>query len=193
MDADPYCWPGTTCLKNKLGLMDTGELAVVEARIVAVRDVQVARMTIPGDFNLDHLRKFHRTLFEDVYDWAGETRRVDIAKQDSRFCHWRYVDDEVSAVLAHLDRDGHLLGLKRDVFIESLAHYYGELNARHPFREGNGRALRAFLRQLAAAAGYQLDWSELRPEDNIRACRENLLTADITSLVAALEPVVRRM
>lgn len=92
-----------------------------------------------------------------------------------------------------LDREGFLLGLNRETFIDSLAHYYGELNVCHPFREGNGRAIRAFLRQLGAAAGYLLDWSELNEADNIEACRVHLNSTDPGLLVAVLTPVVRRL
>jgi cell filamentation protein len=180
-------------LRNKLQLTDVDQLSAVEARIVSAREVEVARDTIPGDFNLDHLRAFHRALFRDVYDWAGDTRAVDIAKGDSQFCHWRYIDEEVSAVLAELTNDGHLIGYNQTTFVKSLAYYYGELNARHPFREGNGRSIRAFLRQLGAAAGFYLDWSELSKNDNIQACRENLLTTDTKRLESVLGPVVRRM
>ncbi|MGW4461480.1 Fic/DOC family protein [Micromonospora sp. NPDC004704] len=86
---DPYCWPGTSCLKNVLGIRDAEQLALLEARLVSVRDVEIARKTIPGDFNLEHLKAFHRALFGDLYERAGETRTVDITKADSRFCHWR--------------------------------------------------------------------------------------------------------
>ena len=76
--------------------------------------------------------------------------------------------------------------------MDALARYYGELNVLHPFREGNGRTSRAFLRQLAAAAGYQLDWSELSSEANIEACRLHLQTDDLAGLIEVLRPVVRR-
>jgi cell filamentation protein len=165
----------------------------LEARIVGIRSAEVAQNTIPGDYNLAHLKAFHYALFSDVYDWAGETRTVDIAKAGSQFCHWRFVDDEVSAVLAELAGDGHLIGFNQPAFVQTLAHYYGELNARHPFREGNGRALRAFLRQLSAGAGFHLDWTELSESGNVEACRENLLTADTKLLVEVLRPVVRRI
>lgn len=99
----------------------------------------------------------------------------------------------MGTVLTRLSEDGFLLGLKRESFVESLAHYYGELNVCHPFREGNGRTLRAFLRQLGAAAGYLLDWSELNAADNIAACVQHLNTDKADLLVAVLNPVVRRI
>ncbi|GAA0555088.1 hypothetical protein GCM10010172_42160 [Paractinoplanes ferrugineus] len=78
------------------------------------------------------------------------------------------MDDRVGAVLSELAEEGYLVGLDRETLLSSLAHFYGELNSMHPFHEGNGRALRAFLRQLSAAAGFQLDWSELSKAENAR-------------------------
>ncbi|NGM14495.1 Fic/DOC family protein [Verrucosispora sioxanthis] len=192
-ETDPYCWPDTDCLKNNLGITDAKQLAEIEARLASIREVQALRMIIPGNYGLEHLQAFHRHIFSDVYPWAGQTRTVDISKPGARFCHWRYIDDQVSAILSRLDEDGFLLGLHRDAFIEALAHYYGELNVCHPFREGNGRTIRAFLRQLAAAAGYLLDWSELNAEANIAACHQHLATTDLSGLIAVLRPVVRRL
>ncbi|WP_433386586.1 Fic/DOC family protein [Micromonospora sp. KLBMP9576] len=190
--ADPYCWPDSDCLQNKLGITDPDQLREVEFRLVSVREIQAARLIIPGGYGLEHLQTF-RHLFSDLYPWAGQSRTVDISKPGARFCHWPYIDDQVSAILSRLVEDGYLLGLRQEVFVEALAHYYGELNVCHPFREGNGRTIRAFLRQLAAAAGYLLDWSELNPATNIEACRTHLATADISLLVTALRPVVRRL
>ena len=191
--SDPYLIAGTECLANKLGITDSARLSELEFRIVSVRDVQASRVSIPGGYGLAHLQQFHHFLFQDLYDWAGLTRTVDISKPGARFCHWRYVDDEVGAVLSELEDEEYLIGLKRQVFVERLAHYYGELNVRHPFREGNGRTLRAFLRQLSAAAGYQLDWSELSKAKNIEACRAHLNTADTAMLVTVLGPIVSRL
>jgi cell filamentation protein len=189
---DPYAWADSECLANKLGILDSEVLQQVEARLASIRDVQASRMTIPGNYGLAHLQKFHRVLFGDVYEWAGQTRSVDISKPGARFCHWRYIEDQVSATLGPLAAEGYLVGYNQEAFLRSLAHYYGELNVRHPFREGNGRTVRAFLRQLAAAAGYQLDWSELSRSENVEACRAHLMSADTSRLISVLRPVVRR-
>jgi cell filamentation protein len=192
MADDPYSWPDTDCLVNKLGLTDSASLLQAEARLVSIRDVQASRTILPGNYGLAHLQKFHRVLFGDVYEWAGRTRTVDISKPGARFCHWRFIDDQVAATLGPLAEEGYLAGYNHESFVASLAHYYGELNACHPFREGNGRTIRAFLRQLGAAAGYQLDWSELSKGANIEACRVHLISADPSRLVEVLRPVVRR-
>lgn len=187
---DPYCLPNG-CLRNKLNITDPEKLAVVEARIVSVRDVQLAVQSLPGEYNLEHYLRFHHSLFRDVYDWAGKTRTVNISKgSDVLFAPWQLVADQLAAGLGELENDNWLMGKSPDAFLSRLAYYYGELNARHPFREGNGRTLRAFLRQLAAAAGWRLDWSALNREDNINASRHNFITASPDRLVDVLRPVV---
>ena len=100
------------------------------------------------------------------------------------------MDGECARVLSGLTADGYLLGLARERLVERLALYYGEVNVVHPFREGNGRTLRAFLRQLAASAGYRLDWSALHPQENILACLSHAMTGDPSALVALLTPAV---
>lgn len=191
--ADPYCLPGTTCLRNELGVDDPEKLRIVEARIVSVRDVEILRNTLPGEYNLEHLKAFHRHLFGDVYDWAGETRTVDISKPGARFAHWRQVDDFLSSVLGQLVGDGYLLGRQKRSIVERLAYYYAEMNAAHPFREGNGRTQRAFLRQLAAAAGWRIDWSGLGRQDNIDASRHSLQTAETEPLQRLFEPLLSQI
>lgn len=193
VDQDPYTLPGSSCLRNKLNIVDPAALRDVEARIVSIRDVELARHPLPGEYNLDHYQQFHRHLFHDVYEWAGELRQVDISKDDSRFAHWRYISEHVSALLAELVDEGLLIGRGQSAFVTRLAHYYGELNALHPFREGNGRALRAFLRQVSAVAGWRVDWSGLTPGSNIHAAHHNLLTGRSDELVKILAPLVVHM
>jgi cell filamentation protein len=188
--SDPYSIPGAGCLKNKLGIDDPGVLRELEAKIVSIRDVEIARSILPGEYNSEHLQAFHRHLFQDVYAWAGRFRTVDIGKGGAFFASCNFLEDQVSSVLGQLEHDSWLTGLQRENFIRKLAYYYGELNARHPFREGNGRTQRAFLRQLAASAGWRLDWSELSESDNIEASRRSLVAADVSMLVDVLEPVV---
>jgi cell filamentation protein len=190
---DPYCLPNG-CLRNKLGITDADALAQIEARIVSARDVELATQSLPGEYNLEHYLRFHGSLFGDVYDWAGKTRTVNISKgPEVLFAQWQFVADQVSAVLSELENDRWLIGRSQEAFLPRLAYFYGELNARHPFREGNGRTLRAFLRQLSAAAGWRLDWSALRREANINASRHNLITASVDQLVDVLRPVVHMM
>lgn len=193
VERDPYSLPDGKCLRNKIGATDPAVLRDVEARIVSIRDVELARATLPGEYNLQHYQEFHRHLFQDVYEWAGELRRVDITKDGSRFANWQYLSDQTSSILAELADENLLISRTRVSFVSRLAHYYGELNALHPFREGNGRTLRAFLRQVSAVAGWRLDWSALDPAENVRASRHSFLTAETSELARVLDPTVVHM
>jgi cell filamentation protein, protein adenylyltransferase len=186
---DPYSWPGPDCLCNKFGITDASRLHVLDARIVSVRDVELSVNSLPGEYNLENLMQFHRALFGDIYEWAGELRTVNIHKTGSMFAAYQFLDDEMTSLLRQLARDNWLRGLRRRAFIERPA-YYGEINPRHPFREGNGRTQRTFIRQMSASAGWRLDWSELRRDDNNRACAVNLNTTRTDVLVDVLEPIV---
>jgi cell filamentation protein len=171
LPADPYVFPGTNCLRNRLGIRDPRELAVIEAEQTSILIAQLERTRLPGRYDLAHLRAFHRRIFGDIYEWAGELRTVAIAKDDSLFALPEHIDAYLVGVFAELAGEEHLRGLARGPFLDRLTHYYAELNAAHPFREGNGRAQRAFLGQLARDAGHTLAWRRLERERNIGAAR----------------------
>jgi cell filamentation protein len=171
LPADPYVYPGTNCLRNRLDIRDPGELALVEAEQTSILIAQLELTRLPGRYDLAHLMAFHRRIFGDIYEWAGELRSVAIAKDDSVFALPEHIDSYLAGVFAALAGEGHLRGLTRAAFLDRITHYHAELNAAHPFREGNGRAQRAFLGQLARDAGYTLAWQRLERERNIEAAR----------------------
>lgn len=190
MADDPYTDPDTGVLRNLLGISDQQELDRVEAEVTAVRLAQLAENPLPGAYDLSHLQTLHRRIFGDIYGWAGELRTVAIAKQDL-FClpqHIRAFADEVFGRLAGND---YLQGLDRDAFVSGLADLLGDINALHPFREGNGRTQRAFLLQLARAAGHQLSWLALDQQANIEASQA-AHRGDNAPLRALLDQLVDR-
>lgn len=85
-------------------------------------------------------------FFQDLYDWAGQLRTVDISKGSTRFCNVQRIEPEASKLLAKMAMANYFVGLPRNQLIESLADFYNELNVIHPFREGNGRVSRLFFR-----------------------------------------------
>jgi cell filamentation protein len=109
-----------------------------------------------------------RPRFGDIYEWARQIRVVAIAK-GATFCLPQYIDSSAAVIFRQLHGEDCLHGLRLDAFVGRLTHYLGEVNALHPFREGNGRAQRAFLRQLARDAGFMLAWQHLDPVRNIEA------------------------
>jgi cell filamentation protein len=166
--ADPYVYPGTETLRNNLGIRDPGRLAVVEASITAVALTRLGQRRLDGLYDLGHLKAFHRAVFADIYPWAGEIRTVRIAKS-ALFALPEHIEPYLTGQLSRLAGENHLRNLRRDLFIERLTHYLAEVNAVHPFREGNGRTQRAFFGQVARDAGYEIRWDRLGPARNIEA------------------------
>jgi cell filamentation protein, protein adenylyltransferase len=188
--ADPYVDPRTGVLRNRLGITDPRQLAVIEADVTMAALADLGTRSLPGAYDLDHLCAFHREIFGELYPWAGEIRVVSIAKSDM-FCLPQHVESYSAEVFAALAKELYLRGLSRDDFVERLTHYFGEINAIHPFREGNGRTQRAFFRQLGREAGWPIDWSRLDPEANASASQASL-RGDSGPLRTLLDALVAR-
>ena len=134
-----------------------------------MRSIEILENPIAGQFDLAHLQRIHLALFQDVYEWAGKIRTVDISRGNSRFANVRFIESAASDIFNKLARENWLRGLDADTLSKRLAHYLSEINALHPFREGNGRVQRIFISQLSQSAGYQLDYSDLEQEQIYRA------------------------
>jgi cell filamentation protein len=165
-EPDPHCYPGTTVLINRLGFRDQERLEAFETEVTAERAAQPAP---PGRLSYSHYRAIHRHLFRDVYAWAGKIRTVRIAKGGNAFCYPEHIDREMRRLFAGLARERHLRGLDKATFAKRAAHLLAELNAIHPFREGNGRTQLSFLTLLAERAGHPLDMELLAPEAMLKA------------------------
>lgn len=170
MTWDPYLDLSSGVLRNLLGITDTDELATAEADFTSVRIAQLNLSPLPGSYDLAHLQAFHRHIFGDVYDWAGELRTVAIGRGMS-FCRPDHIAGDAEELFAWLARAAHLHGLEREAFVDALTELLSDLNALHPFREGNGRTQRAFIAQLARDAGHPVRWSTMDPQENISASR----------------------
>lgn len=170
--SDPYIDPNGV-LKNNLGIKNTPDLNKAEANLTYLRVQELETTPLPGNFDLDHLKKIHKHLFGDVYPWAGEIRQVDISKGNDLFAHHIHIEKEGGKLFKQLANENHLKGLDADKFSERAGHYLGEINALHPFREGNGRAQRAFIGQVAREAGYEIEWSKISRDDMTRGSIES--------------------
>jgi cell filamentation protein len=168
--ADPYCYPGTTVLKNRLGLQDQAALDLFEAEITAQR---AAEPLPTGRLNYAHYRAIHRHLFQDVFSWAGKIRTVRISKEGSTFCYPENIDREMRRLFHDLSAQNYLEHLDVASFSAVAAHFLAELNAIHPFREGNGRTQLAFLTLLAERAGHPLAMEQLDPPAILKAVVES--------------------
>ncbi|MCW4355659.1 Fic family protein, partial [Hoyosella sp. YIM 151337] len=135
---DPYIDPASGILRNKLRAVTREELKTWEAGAVAWRALQLDEQPITGRYDFAHLKAIHHHLFQDVYDWAGQTRTVNISKGEWFFPHHR-IDMGAANIFAELVRQNYLKGLEPDLFIRRLAATFDQINHLHPFREGNGR------------------------------------------------------
>ena len=168
---DYYCYPDSAVLKNKLGIKDDKKLIEAERKISAYKLIELEHNPIPGELNFEYLRKIHRYLFEDIYEWAGENRTVDISRGDI-FCMHEPIDVCMNQVMNELKEEGFLNSLDEADVIKRLAYYIGEMNTIHPFREGNGRTQRAFIRELAARNGVRLVFDKITPKEMIEASKK---------------------
>lgn len=169
-----YCYPDTDVLKNHLNIHDESRLLEAEIRLVSIRLYQLQVQPVSGNFDFDHLCSIHYHVFQDVYDWAGKQRTVDIAKGNSLFCPaWNiygYADD----VFRDFYQDCINSSSSLEQFVRVFSAHYADLNALHPFREGNGRSQREYCRELCLQCGYLFDLT--------RTCRDEMLQASIESL-----------
>lgn len=155
-----YCYPETNVLKNKLGIMDHVILQQAERYYTSERINQLALKPIKGNFDLRHLKAIHKYIFQDLYTWAGEVRRINISKGHTVFADYRYLDPSFKFFHEQLIKEDFLKNCSIDKFCGRFSYYASNVNMLHPFREGNGRSTREYLRCLAKNAGYDLNYSK---------------------------------
>ena len=176
--SDPYLYPGTTVLKNLRGLTDSREFAAFEARSTHRRLAELLEEPLSGKFGTLHLKAIHGYIFQDVFEWAGQFRTVDISKGGHLFGRAAFLETALEQTFGRLATEECLAGVSPDRFAERAAYYLGELNAAHPFREGNGRTQREFTRELGLKAGHYLDWRRTTRAKMIEASRRSHVTGD---------------
>lgn len=156
---DPYCYTGTGVLRNKAGLRDPEILEAFELEMTTLR----AEEPLPeGRFGPAHYRAVHRHLFQDVYPWAGRYRTVRTSKAGNLFCFPEHIPAQMDALFAQLRAGPCFAEPGRDTFVAAAAEFLGELNAIHPFREGNGRSQLAFMHLIGIRAGHPFDFARVK-------------------------------
>jgi cell filamentation protein len=182
--SEDYCYPGTSILKNKLGIKDDNALTIAEREITSLKLLLLYNKPIIENYNLNGLSQIHQIIFGDIYEWAGQIRRGEfLSKGSSIFCRGPYITENADKIFGNIKNENNLNGLTKAKFIERMAFYLGEVNALHPFREGNGRTSREFFRQLALNADYILDFSEIE--------KDELLMADIEAFNGKYENLIK--
>jgi cell filamentation protein len=190
---DHYLDPKTGVLKNRLGIRDEEELKEAEASLLAWRSYQLVEKPIQGHFDFDHLQAIHRHLFQDVYEWAGKLRDIDLSRDDSYFANHLHIIEAARLIFAKLTDEEYLKGLGPADFSARAAYYLGEINALHPFREGNGRVQREFINHLAYKNGYFIEWKNVSQADMIQAAIDSFQRGDNTRFAAFIRDNLRRL
>lgn len=181
---DPYTDPETGILRSRIGARTQAALDQAEGGLSVHRLVELAaRYPVRPTSDLAELRGIHRHLFQDLYDWAGQTRTVDIRKPGGEpFLPVSRIETGTRFVFDELRADSHLRGMTRERFVDRLAHHYDGLNYAHPFREGNGRTQRVFWSRVACDAGWHLDWRHVTQARNNNASQAAMERSDLRPL-----------
>lgn len=163
---DPYCYPGSSVLRN---LADIREQAALEAFEAAITKQRADEPLPVGRLSITHYKAIHHHLFQDVFAWAERYRDVRISKDGSAFCYPENIDREMRRLFQWLRSKRYLWDLSREQFAAGATHFVSELNAIHPFREGNGRTQTTFLALIGDRAAHSLRLARLKPDDFLAA------------------------
>ena len=160
-----YCYPSSNVLKNKLNIRDNKLLKTAEEEITLIKQMELLKNPIKGNFSKAHFMNIHKFIFEDIYSFAGKIRREQISKADTMFYPPNLIDRELDKVFAKIKEKNMLKETDKEKVFDNLAYVMAELNIIHPFREGSGRSIREFIRLMAKRMGYDLNWGNVDKEE----------------------------
>lgn len=167
-----YCYPNSDVLVNKLNVKDDKELYIAERDFVSYRVAMLLESPLKGNFDFEYLKSIHKFLFQDVYEWAGVPRKCNIAKTNL-FCLAQYIDNYALEVFDKVVKNDYFIKQNYNDKLLNLASLFADINALHPFREGNGRTQREFIKGLALVNGVTLDFTKVESMEMIIASSES--------------------
>ena len=183
------CYPGTTVLVNKLDIHEQKELDIAEKQITLLRAIQAEQSMSFDNPNLDFYLSIHRFLFEDIYEWAGMFRNVNISKKGTVFCKADQIKGTCILKFQRLAEHNYFADLDTPDFISEVADFYNEMNLLHPFREGNGRTLRLFITLLVRNTKRNISFADIDP-DILMIATIQAAHGDISMLKNVFEDII---
>lgn len=159
------CYKNTSCLINKFDIKDEKKLVLIEADITFAKATELEEHPISNTFDFNHYKAIHRYLFEDIYDWAGEVRKINISKKGTCFIETNKIEDMAQNCFGRLKQENYFQDQNFDDFVDNIVDFYCVTNILHPFREGNGRTQRIFISQLIRFNGYDINFSNIDKDD----------------------------
>lgn len=163
-----YCYRDTNVLRNKFGITDFDTLKSIEEEIVSAKLYELMKNPISGRFSKTHFFNIHRFLFGDIYPFAGKIRKEQIWKGNTMFYPPNAIDNELQKIFKIISDCKKQKPTKVEL-IDRTAYIMAELNIVHPFREGNGRATREFIRQWLWKFEYNLNWGNVDKDTILEA------------------------
>lgn len=179
-----YCYPDSNVLKNKLDIRDSNKLFKLEKQIVMAKLYVLRQDESNYSLDKDRFIYIHEFLFGDLYDFAGKFRKENVIKGNFRFAEFEFIDEQLNDLLNKLKKENYLIGLDKNNLAIRLAYYMSELNVLHPFRDGNGRTIREFIREIALRCGFILDLRESTPKEMFEATVKSVFdTRDLENVL----------
>lgn len=162
---EDYLLPGTQVLKNKLGIDEQEKLTIAENEIVLQKLSEYYLHSVEGNFDVAHLCEINFFLFGNIYEFAGQFREVDMRKE-TKFEHYKNIPQKLEELFQRMNAISANLKSKFEIAKYLADFYYGIISI-HPFREGNGRTTREFIRQLVLSMfpEYELDYTKVNKDN----------------------------
>ena len=167
-----YLIEGTNVVKNNLNIQNIEELKKAEKMLTRKSLAHLYLEPVTGNFDFEHLKEIHIRIFKDIYPFAGEIRKCTLQKDDHIFCNPDQIEPLINDVLNRMNEDFKNEIYSKQEFAYKLAKYYYELIYVHPFREGNGRAIRVFIRDFVVqnskdkfCGSFDLDYTKIDGEN----------------------------
>lgn len=155
------CYENTTVLINKFDIRDENQLNALEQSITSVLIAKASIEILFENVDFEFYKSLHKYVFSDIYEWAGEIRKVNISKKGTNFCPVEKIEENGLRIFNNLHKSDFLKDLEFDEFTDKFVELYCELNYLHPFREGNGRIQRLFLSMFLKHIGKKIDFTEI--------------------------------
>jgi cell filamentation protein len=155
------CYENSTVLINKFDIRDQKALDEMEQIITAINYAEIELDLKFENVDFGYYKNIHKLMFDEIYDWVGKIRRVNMSKNGINFCEASSIEENGILCFEHLKAKNYLKDMEFEKFIEYLTELYCDLNILHPFREGNGRVQRLFLTLLIKNTGYEIDFSKI--------------------------------
>ena len=185
-----YTYKNSSVLKNKLGIKDENLLKIQDTNIVLNKLKQLENMEFERTFDEKHLKFIHKFLFEDIYDFAGEYRCENITKENFRFSQYEYIQENMVSIIQKINLEN-LKSMSYNDMIETISDIMTDFNVLHPFREGNGRTIREFIRELLQELGYKIDFIKIDYNEIMNASKHAVI--DDVEQIKLLKKYVKKI